>query len=52
MAQKKTKLHRSFGTQAPADRLFDIFNYLVLGLVAVCVLYPLCLLYTSDAADE
>lgn len=41
MAQKKTKLHRSFGTQAPADRLFDIFNYLVLGLVAVCVLLSL-----------
>ena len=51
MAQKKTKLHRSFGTQAPADRLFDIFNYLVLGLVAVCVLYPLYFIVIASVSD-
>ena len=51
MAQKKKKLHRSFGTQAPADRLFDIFNYLVLGLVAVCVLYPLYFIVIASVSD-
>lgn len=51
MAQEKKRLHRSFKTQAPADRLFDIINYLILVLVAVCVLYPLYFIVIASVSD-
>ncbi len=51
MFHKKRKMHRSFGTQSMADRLFDIFNYTALGLVALMVLYPLYFIVIASFSD-
>lgn len=51
MSKEKKGMHRSFRTQAPADRLFDIVNYLLLGAAAVCVLYPLYFIVIASFSD-
>ena len=51
MAKQKQGRHRSFRTQAWLDRVFDIFNYTVLGLIAVCVLYPLYFIVIASFSD-
>lgn len=49
--QSAKTVHRSFKSQALADRLFDIFNYLLLGIIAVCVLYPLFFIVIASFSD-
>lgn len=51
MSKVKEGKHRSFKSQAPADKLFDIINYLLLGIVAVCVLYPLYFIVIASFSD-
>lgn len=51
MLKVKEGKHRSFKSQAPADKLFDIINYLLLGIVAVCVLYPLYFIVIASFSD-
>lgn len=51
MSKVKEGKHRSFKSQAPADKLFDIINYLLLGIIAVCVLYPLYFIVIASFSD-
>lgn len=51
MSKQEKGIHRSFKTQAPIDRLFDIFNYFVLGAVALCVMYPLYFIIIASFSD-
>lgn len=51
MSKVKEGKHRSFKSQAPADKLFDIINYLLLGVIAVCVLYPLYFIVIASFSD-
>lgn len=48
---KKKNLHRSFRTQSFADRTFDIVNYTFLGLIAICVLYPMYFIIIASFSD-
>lgn len=49
---KKMKgTHRSFRSQSVADKAFDIINYVVLGLIAICVLYPLYFIIVASFSD-
>lgn len=48
---KKKGLHRSFRTQSFADRAFDVVNYGLLALVAICVLYPLYFIIIASFSD-
>ena len=34
-----------------ADRIFDVFNYLVLGLLGLMVLYPLYFIVIASVSD-
>lgn len=47
MAQHK----KGFKTQTPADRLFDIFNYVILILVTVSILSPLYFIVIASVSD-
>lgn len=49
--KKKRRMHRGFGSQSWADHAFDIFNYGVLALVAICVLYPLYFIVIASFSD-
>ena len=51
MRKEKKGLHRNFWSQGFADKAFDIFNYGILGLVAICVLYPLYFIVIASFSD-
>ena len=51
MKGKKRQLHRSFRTQGFGDKMFDIVNYGLLGLIALCVLYPLYFIIIASFSD-
>lgn len=51
MRNEKKGLHRNFWSQGFADKAFDIFNYGILGLVAICVLYPLYFIVIASFSD-
>ncbi len=51
MRREKKGLHRNFWSQGFADKAFDIFNYGILGLVAICVLYPLYFIVIASFSD-
>lgn len=51
MKEKKRQLHRSFWTQGFGDKMFDIINYGLLGLIALCVLYPLYFIIIASFSD-
>lgn len=51
MKKEKKGLHRNFWSQGFADKAFDIINYGVLGLVALCVLYPLYFIVIASFSD-
>lgn len=51
MKKENKRLHRSFSSQPLADRVFDVVNYLLLGIVAVCVLYPLYFIIIASFSD-
>lgn len=48
---RKKSLHRSFRTQSLADRAFDIINHGLLGLIALCVLYPMYFIVIASFSD-
>lgn len=48
---RKKRLHRSFRTQSLADRAFDIINHGLLGLIALCVLYPMYFIVIASFSD-
>lgn len=48
---KKKGVHRSFGTQSFTDKLFDVVNYTLLGITALCVLYPLYFIVIASFSD-
>lgn len=49
--KKDGRLHRSFWTQGFSDKMFDIVNYGLLGLIALCVLYPLYFIIIASFSD-
>ncbi len=51
MKGKKRQLHRNFRTQGFGDKMFDIVNYGLLGLIALCVLYPLYFIIIASFSD-
>ncbi|MFR1834002.1 MAG: carbohydrate ABC transporter permease [Lachnospiraceae bacterium] len=51
MKKEKEGLHRNFWSQGFADKAFDIINYGILGLVALCVLYPLYFIVIASFSD-
>ncbi|MGI5947963.1 MAG: carbohydrate ABC transporter permease [Lachnospiraceae bacterium] len=51
MKKEKKGLHRNFWSQGFADKAFDIINYGILGLVALCVLYPLYFIVIASFSD-
>lgn len=51
MKKEKKGLHRNFWSQGFADKVFDVINYGVLGLVALCVLYPLYFIVVASFSD-
>lgn len=51
MSKEIKVIKRSFKTQSMADKLFDIFNYLVLGAITICVLYPLYFILIASFSD-
>lgn len=51
MKKENHQLHRNFWTQGFADKLFDIVNYGLLGLIALCVLYPLYFIIIASFSD-
>lgn len=51
MKKEKKGLHRNFWSQGFADKAFDVINYGVLGLVALCVLYPLYFIVIASFSD-
>ncbi len=51
MKKENHRLHRNFWTQGFADKLFDIVNYGLLGLIALCVLYPLYFIIIASFSD-
>lgn len=51
MKEKKRQLHRNFRTQGFGDKMFDIVNYGLLGLIALCVLYPLYFIIIASFSD-
>ena len=51
MKGKKRQLHRNFRTQGFGDKMFDIVNYGLLGLIALCVLYPLYSIIIASFSD-
>lgn len=51
MRREKKGLHRNFWSQGFVDKAFDIFNYGILGLVAICVLYPLYFIVIASFSD-
>lgn len=48
---KHKGLFHSFKNQSWPDRIFDICNYLLLGLAAACILYPLYFIVISSFSD-
>lgn len=51
MKRKDGRLHRNFWTQGFSDKMFDIVNYGLLGLIALCVLYPLYFIIIASFSD-
>ncbi len=51
MKKEKKGLHRNFWSQGFADKAFDVINYGILGLVALCVLYPLYFIVIASFSD-
>lgn len=47
---KSNSLSR-FHAQSFSDKAFDIFNYVILGLIALCVLYPLHFIVIASFSD-
>ena len=51
MKKERKRLHRSFRSQSASDKAFDVINYVLLGLAAVCVLYPLYFIVIASFSD-
>lgn len=51
MTKTKKTVTSSFRNQGMADKIFDICNYTFLGIIAICVLYPMYFIVIASFSD-